>query len=261
MSLIALALALLATGTPAEQCEDKKPAVPPAAVFAAEGSLKPPAPAPEPPDPDPFGFGTYRGLRAEPMQDAVINGARFQIASLILKEPPDVVIQTYRAQLKQAGITPIEGAPPEGHGMRYLSFHPENSRRLRTLTVIPQGGGTVVLVSVGDPRPMLEQPKDANVDLPIPPGAGQLITTSFGIVKPDERHAFFEVDGLSPSAVVAFYVEEMPKRGFKRLTEQPKVGARIFFKRPGDLWTVAVTEGPSVGTSRVELMRLLEDAP
>jgi len=255
LSVAGVLLAAVLAGTPAPA---KAQSLPPlqAGTSQEEGATGADGgqvPLAEPPDPDPFGFGSYRGRRPQYMDTSVVNGATLAIAHLLTDDPPEQVLLTYREQFKRAKVVLVEGAPEEAPGMRYLSFRPEGSKRLKTVTLLPHGKGTMILVSVGDPSPMLD-PSSLGLDLPMPRGAGQVVQSTQG-EGGRQRHASFEVRGLFPTAVMQFYEDEMPRRGYRRgQLVEGAVGSPLTFTRGEEQVTITATSAPTTGSSRVTVM-------
>lgn len=181
----------------------------------------PPEEEEEPLDLDPFAFGVYRGVRPEPMgTQTLINGASMEIASLIVEDPPHVVMKFYERALEKAGISQIKGQVEEVPGMIYLSFRPRGSKKLRTITLVPHGEGTVILVSVANPEELIEGRPALPDNLPLPPNAE--FPTAIQQLEPGlaSRSALFVVRDSSVEKVNAFYREELLRRGFEPVTVQ-----------------------------------------
>lgn len=176
---------------------------------------------PEPQDPDPFAFSTFRGVRLEPMgTQTLINGARMAIASIIVDEPPHVVLKYYRDALAKAGNALIFGQVEEVPGMTYVSFRPEGSKNLKTITLVPHGEGTVILASVGNPEELIEGRPSLPEDVPLPPNSE--LPTAIQQLEPGlaSRSAVFVVRDSTVENVQAFYRQELLRRGFTPVTVQ-----------------------------------------
>ncbi|ATB29465.1 hypothetical protein [Melittangium boletus] len=175
-----------------------------------------PPPEPEPaPDVDPFGFSVYQGVRPEPMgEQTLINGARMQISSLIVNEPPHLVMKYYEESLGKLGVVNVMRGRVEQAGLLYMSFRPPGSQNLKTLTLVPHGAGTVILASIGNPEELLADQKALPDGLPQPPNAEP--PNAIQQLEPglSSRSAFFVVRSSTPQKVQAFYREELLKRGY-----------------------------------------------
>lgn len=256
MQLAAAALALCATlsaGQTSAATRRDAGAVPPPAAPPDAAST---APDGEPPDPDPFGFGTYRGQRPQFMDVAVVNGARMAISHLLSRDPPDVVYDWYKTELQKQGVGLIVGMPQPG--IRYVSFRPPGSKKLKTLTILPHGRGTLILVSVGDPSPLFK-PTGDRLDLPMPPGAGPMVSSTLGEAGPNRRHATFEVTGLAPSSVRRFYEDALPRRGYQRepFTGEDE-GGLLMFTRGSEQLSLTAVPAETPNSSRVTLLWIRE---
>jgi hypothetical protein len=221
--------------------------------------LQPLEPQVEPPDEDPFGFSVYRGQRPEPMgTQTLINGARMDIAFLLVSEPMDVVTRAYLASLEQEGITPLMGSVPQDPGLRYLSFRPPGSCNLKTLTLLPHGTGTLILASVGNPEELLAGKPELPGGVPLPPNAER--PSALQQLEPGavSQSAFFLVRGATVEQVRAFYQRELPPRGF---APAGSGGATDQFERSDALLSLSVTRHPEAHTVAVSLLWMEQEAP
>jgi len=208
-----------ASGEAAPSAKAKAPTVAPKAANWQElvrevTAPTPPEPEP-PPDLDPFAFSTYQGVRPEPMgEQTLINGARMQISSLIVDEPPHIVMKYYEGSLEKVGVANVMRGKVEQAGLLYMSFRPPGSKNLKTLTLVPHGAGTIILASVGNPEDLLAEQKTLPDGLPQPPNAEP--PTAIQQLEPglSSRSAFFVVRASTPQKVRAFYHEELLKRGY-----------------------------------------------
>ncbi|MDY7231248.1 hypothetical protein [Hyalangium rubrum] len=201
------------------------------------------APKPEPVDPDPFAFSLYQGRRPEFMgEQTIINGAKMKIASLIVPDPPHVVAQEYYEVFEKMGFRPLVGEIPNTRGVRYLSFRPTGSNNLKTVTLVPNGSGTVILASVGNPEDMLLKKPDLPDGVPVPPQAEAASVIQQTEPGASSRSAFFLVRGTSPASVREFYRQEMKQRGFN-LVAQPQEGQDTESFEKGELM-MSVTARP-----------------
>ncbi|WP_146209806.1 hypothetical protein [Vitiosangium sp. GDMCC 1.1324] len=174
---------------------------------------------PEPPDVDPFLFSVYRGVRLEPMgAQTLINGARVDVATLIVEEPPYAVMKFYQQALAQVSDALIFGQVEEVPGMTYVSFRPPGSKNLKTITLVPHGEGTVILASVGNPEALIEGRPVLPGDVPLPPNSE--LPTAIQQMEPGlaSRSAVFVVRDSTVEKVQDFYRQELTRRGFSPVT-------------------------------------------
>ncbi|XXF79336.1 hypothetical protein P2318_06175 [Myxococcaceae bacterium GXIMD 01537] len=205
----------------------------------------------EPADPDPFAFSSFKGQRTEPMgQQTLINGARMDIASLIVNEPPAAVEKFYYESILRQGMVPITGDVPREPGMRYLSFRPRGSRNLKTVTLVPHGPGTIILASVGNPEELLEKRGSLPTDVPLPPNAETptlVQQTEPGLAA---RSAFFLVKDSSPQQVREFYGRELARLGFR----PSESGEADNYERPGMLLSISAVQRDEPGVTGVSVV-------
>lgn len=186
---------------------------------------------PEPVDPDPFAFSVYRGLRPEPMgSQTIINGGRMEIATLIVKDPPDVVERTYYETFERMGFRPLAGDVPRAPRVRYLSFRPTGSKKLKTVTLVPNGAGTVILASVGNPEEMLRKKPQLPGKLPVPPNAHASSAIQQLEGGAAANSALFLVSDTSAERVREFYRRELAQRGFEPVPNSAQQDSESFEK-------------------------------
>jgi hypothetical protein len=189
----------------------------------------------------------------------LINGARMEIAFLLVDDPPDVVARTYQASLQQAGISLLMGSVPHDPGVRFLSFRPPESSNLKTLTLLPRGSGTLILASVGNPEELLERKPELPGGVPLPPNAES--PSALQQLEPGafSRSTFFVVRGSSVEQVRAFFQRELPPRGFA----PAGLGGRAdHFKRGGALVSISAAPHPrQPNTVAVSLVWIEQEEP
>ncbi|WP_224360342.1 hypothetical protein [Hyalangium versicolor] len=212
--------------------------------------------APEPVDPDPFSFSVFKGRRPEPMgEQTLINGAKMQIATLIVEDSPQDVAQAYYETFVHMGFRPLLGDVPEAPGVRYLSFRPVSSKNLKTVTLVPNGSGTVILASVGNPEEMLVQKPALPGGLPVPPNSEAASAIQQMEPGSSSRSAFFVVNGSTPENVRAFYRSELPRLGFSPIGQSAQQDSESFEKE-GVLLTISARPHTDPNTVAVSLVWL-----
>lgn len=210
----------------------------------------------EPPDPDPFAFSVYRGMRPEPMgEQTIINGAKMQIATLIVEDAPDVVEKTFFETFERMGFRPMVGNVPHSPGVRYLSFRPTRSKNLKTVTLVPNSTGTVILASVGNPEDILIKKPQLPDGLPVPPNAEA--SSSIQQMEPgsSSRSAFFLVKGSTPERVREFYRKELPQRGYAPVATGAQQDSEAYEKN-GGMMTLSAKPHTEPNTVAVSLVWL-----
>ncbi len=186
---------------------------------------------PEPVDPDPFAFSLYRGMRPEPMgEQTLINGARMEIAQLIVPDAPHEVEKAYYETFERMGFRPLAAEIPNTRGVRYLSFRPTGSKKLKTVTLVPNGSGTVILASVGNPEELLVKKPELPGGLPVPPNAEAASTIQQTEPGAATRTAFFVVKDTTPEVVREFYRQELSQRGYSPVPHSAQEGSESYEK-------------------------------
>jgi hypothetical protein len=212
------------------------------------------APRPEPVDPDPFAFSVYRGKRPEFMgEQTIINGAKMRIASLIVPDSQQTVAQHYYEVFERMGFRPLVGEVPNTRGVRYLSFRPSGSQNLKTITLVPQGHGTIILASVGNPEEMLTKKPQLPGEVPVPPRAEAASVIQQMEPGTASRSAFFVVRESTPETVRAFYRKEMAARGFAPQPTAEAQGSEAY-EKSGMMVTISAKPHTEPGAVAVSLI-------
>jgi hypothetical protein len=186
---------------------------------------------PEPVDPDPFSFSAYRGQRPEPMgSQTIINGGKMDIATLIVPDPPHMVEQVYYTAFERMGFRPLVGDVPRAPGLRYVSFRPVGSKKLKTVTLVPNRAGTVILASVGNPEELLVKKPELPGGFPVPPNAQA--ASSIQQMEPgsSSQSSFFVVRESTPEQVRDFYRRELAQRGFALVQDSNQMDVESYEK-------------------------------
>lgn len=203
----------------------------------------------EPHDPDPFAFSAYKGARPEPMgKQTIINGAQMDVASMIVTDPPHVVETEYLRAFEEAGLKPLRGEIPDTDGVRYLSYRPQHSQKLKTVTLVPNGRGTVILASVGDPSKMLEPKVDVPPGFPVPRGAEPAVAIRTDEPGASSRSTSFVVRNANVNEVRQYFRRELSARGFRPL---PGAGETDSYESANNL--ISVTARPAADASAVSV--------
>jgi hypothetical protein len=211
---------------------------------------------PEPVDPDPFAFSVYRGKRLEPMgSQTIINGAKMEIATLTVQDPPQVVEKTYYETFERMGFRPIIGDVPKAPRLRYLSFRPTGSKKLKTVTLVPNGSGTIILASVGNPEELLVKKPELPGKLPVPPNAQASSAIQQMEGGAAANSALFLVRDSSPEQVLEFYRRELAQRGFSSVPNSLQQDSESF-EKGGMLVSISAKAHTSPATVAVSLMWL-----
>jgi len=212
------------------------------------------APKVEPVDPDPFAFSAFRGKRPEFMgEQTIINGAKMRVASLIVPDSQQTVAQFYYEVFEKMGYRPLVGEIPNTRGVRYLSFRPQGSQNLKTITLVPHGPGTIILASVGNPENMLVKKPELPGEVPVPPRSEAASVIQQVEPGTASRSAFFLVREATPESVREFYRKEMSQRGFAPLKTADAQGSDAFEKN-GMMVTISAKPHTEPGAVAVSLI-------
>jgi len=210
------------------------------------------APKAEPVDPDPFAFSVYRGQRPEFMgEQTIINGAKMRIATLIVRDSQQTVAQHYYEVFEKMGFRPLVGEVPNTRGVRYLSFRPDGSQNLKTITLVPHGQGTIILASVGNPEELLTKKPELPGEVPVPPRSEAASVIQQVEAGTASRSAFFLVRESTPDAVRTFYRKELAQRGFAPLKTAEGSDA---FEKNGMMVTISAKPHTEPGAVAVSLI-------
>jgi hypothetical protein len=225
--------------------------------FVREVMSQGPLEAPDAPDADLFGFSVYRGVRPEPMgAQTLINGARMEIASLIVEDPPRVVTKFYLQSLERLGIVPLQGEVEEVPGMTYMSFRPQGSKNLKTITLVPHGSGTVILASVGNPEELIEGRSTLPDGVPLPPKAELPSAIQQLEAGQSSRSTFFLVRESSVENVHSFYRKELVQRGFVPVSMKDGLPGMESYQKGNTLLAISAQPHTEAATVAVGLMWL-----
>jgi hypothetical protein len=147
------------------------------------------------------------------------------------------------------------GNVPHSPGLRYLSFRPTGSKNLKTVTLVPNRTGTVILASVGNPENILIQKPQLPDGLPVPPNAQA--ASSIQQMEPGatSRSAFFLVKDASSESVREFYRKELAQRGYAPVQGGGKQDSDTYEKN-GGLLTLSAQPHTEPNTVAVSLVWL-----
>ncbi len=131
------------------------------------------------------------------------------------------------------GYRPLVGKCRNSPGVRYLSFRPTGSKNLKTVTLVPNRTGTVILASVGNPEDILIQEAAAAGRAagaaararPPPP------SSRWSRAPPRARPSSW--CGATPDAVREFYRKELAQRGYAPW-RQARCRTRRRYEKNGD---------------------------
>ncbi len=165
---------------------------------------------------DLFAFANYGDVKPQEDlgQSAKLGDAKVRMASLFVPDPVEVVSEYYQNSLAERGVFYERGLLQKDVAM--VAFRDPADGFMRTLTLIQQGRGTVVLAAIGDPRKVVaSKGKTLPADWPMPPVKGEPIDAEFteGAVVQTTRSAVLAAP--DPVEVMKFYLKELAALGWK----------------------------------------------
>ena len=202
------------------------------------------------------GQGYPGGREGEiPIGDAlVVNGQPMQLSLFVTEDPPQRVIEYYRAAFEKRGLIPIAHAEESlGH---VSVFDPEDGFQ-RFITAVPQPDGqTMVLVGITNPRKAPRFTRAA-ASMPFPVPAEQRGFLGYEAKDGATRsHNGQFASPLTAPASLAFYRKALAAQGYVENVRESSESVAVFGK-PGVTITVAAQalddkRGSMVFVSRIE---------
>jgi hypothetical protein len=157
------------------------------------------------------------------------------------KDGIDTVMDFYRKELKKMDVTWAEHwfSPQSG----YIGFYDRTSGTMRLVTTMAMpSGGTMLVFSSMDPRPLLEKPATVPEDLPSLPGAEEIVTTETSEGGERQRSVRYVLPDSSPDVARKQLVDTAGKLGWKSYKGKQKVADNmLLFLRGRDRCIVSVT--------------------
>lgn len=192
-------------------------------------------------------FPTHPLEQPMPSLDGVeAQGVDLRIGSTFVPRPVDEVYHWYLDQLDSDEAVVFGQNDPQG--MTYLSYVAKDEPgRPLTLTLLPDGEGTIVMSSGADTRGLLEkQPMPA--DLPAPPGAHGVYVVRTAAT---QRTLRYEVP-MSPEETSAWLATNLGAAGWEKSSSTTMAGAGMLqVRRGGSTASFVVKPTPSGSSSNV----------
>ena len=182
---------------------------------------------------------------------------------MMTSDPIKQVMEYYRAALAQRGIQPVEHmfSPQSG----YVGFFDEMSGTMRMATVTTRpGGGTMLVLSSMDPRPLATRSAKIPADLPSLPGAENIVTTQAPIGSGQQRTVSFTLSGVNPKQARARLTESAVSLGWRVApTEKPYGKQDLMLKRAKEMCVIRVQplEGAQITSSSITLITIDRGSP
>lgn len=147
-----------------------------------------------------LGLPAYPGAASIPM-DGSLSTNNVPLNAVILNTPDNIqtVIGYYKQTLESHRIQVVQHMFGTGSG--YVGYFDQASGTMRLATAVSRpGGGTMVVLSSMDPRPLVAKSAEVPSDLPSLQGAVEIATTESRQGSVRNRTVHFEVPGVAPGA-------------------------------------------------------------
>ncbi len=160
---------------------------------------------------------------------------------VMTSDPIKQVMEYYRAALVQRGIEPMEHmfSPQSG----YVGFFDESSGTMRLATVTARpGGGSMLILSSMDPRPLMTRPAEIPADLPSLPGADNVVTTQAPLGPGKQRTVSFTLSETAPAEARSRLIQAAATRGWSVApTEKPFGDQDLILKRGKEMCVIRIS--------------------
>ncbi|HYH99763.1 hypothetical protein [Hyalangium sp.] len=178
-------------------------------------------------------------------------GSRIAVAWFVTRDPPERVLRFYREALLDEGLPVMEHRYHLNAG--YVGHVDPASREAHIVSVLAQGGETVVFVSSGQVDSFLEGSSPLPEGLPMPEGAETPVVLAFR----QEGRVRYSVQAAVPHAraaeLAAFYRETFSTQGWKlEDTVEREAGETHLLASQGDSRISALVQ-PQEGGARLLL--------
>jgi hypothetical protein len=160
-------------------------------------------------------------------------------------DPIKEVLEYYRLALENRGQPVVRHmfSPQSG----YVGFYDVDSGTMRMATVVsrPDGGSMIVLSSM-DPMPLLEKPAVIPPDLPVVPGAVDIVTSDVEEDSSRQRTVSFILPGTTPSGARNLLLYAAKKQNWTVAPARKPYGRNdLILKRKGEMCIVKMHALPA----------------
>jgi hypothetical protein len=175
----------------------------------------------------PYGAAAPRALAA----DYLDSNSRIAAAWFLTTDPPEQVLAFYRQALLDAGLPPVEHRYEANAG--YVGYLDPATREVHVVSVLAQGGETVVFISSGQVEPFLQGRGEVPEELPLPEGARAPVVLTFRQEGRVQHSVTAEAPEAGVAELAAFFREAFAARGWvlEGEAEQEGGGARLQVSR------------------------------
>jgi hypothetical protein len=196
-----------------------------------------------------MGLPAYPQAAPIPMQGSLSTND-VPLDAVILNTPDNIqtVMDYYKQTLTANQIPVLEHKFGAGSG--YVGYFDPVSGTMRLATVVTRpGGGTMIVLSSMDPRPLVENSAEIPADLPSLPGAVEIATTESRQGSVRNRTVHFTVPGVNPRTARSRLLEMSRGTGWSAGPSDGLFGDKTLVLRRGNE-TCYVRIRPSVSPKR-----------
>lgn len=166
-------------------------------------------------DDDFVGLPAYPKAAPVPMGGS-LSANNVPLDAVIFNSPDNIqtVMDYYKQSLTANQVPVVEHKFGAGSG--YVGYFDPVSGTMRLATIVTRpGGGTMIVLSSMDPRPLVERPAKVPSDLPSLPGAVEIATTESRQGSARNRTVHFTVPGVNPGTARSRLLETSSDIGWK----------------------------------------------
>jgi hypothetical protein len=172
---------------------------------------------------------------------------------VMTSDPIKQVMEYYRTALAQRGIEPMEHmfSPQSG----YVGFFDETSGTMRMATVTTRpGGGSMLILSSMDPRPLVTRPVGIPADLPSLPGAENVVTTLAPLGPGKQRTVSFTLSEVAPGEARSRLIQASAGLGWHVApSEKPFGNQDLILNRGREMCVIRLSTMPAEGSQEPTL--------
>lgn len=217
-----------------------------AAVFTLVFAIALPAKAQEGQD---TGLPPYPTASSVPFEGSMqTNNVPLDAVVVMTSDPVKRVMEYYRAALVQRGIEPVEHmfSPHSG----YVGFFDETSGTMRMATATTRpGGGTMLVLSSMDPRPLVTRSAKIPDDVPSLPGAENIVTTLAPLGQGKQRTVSFTLSKADPNKARSRLIQSSASLGWRVAPAEEPFGKQdLILKRGSEMCVIRLSTMPTEGS-------------
>jgi len=189
------------------------------------------------------------------------NQVPLDAAVLTTQDDMDTVMSFYRKTLRASKVEWVENylGPETG----YIGFYDPNSGTMRLVTAVAMpSGGTMLVYSSMDPRPLLQNQATVPDDLPSLPEASDVVVTETAESGERQRSVGYRISGLSRAVIEKRLIEEAAKLGWRPVKEELE-GAEnmLLFIKERNRCIISIREKTTEEESFFQVTMVVNDRP